>query len=255
MLIEFFVFLFGLCIGSFLNVVIYRYNTGWKITGRSKCLSCDKTLAWYELIPLFSFLFLKGKCRECKSSISWQYPIIEFVTGALFLAVYEKYALSMYTLYYIVLWSLLMVIFVYDLRHKIIPDGMVYVFMFMSLFLSVLTVSTPAQLVGILCAGPAIALPFLLMWLISKGAWMGFGDVKLALGIGWMLGLAGGFAAIILAFWIGAFIGILLMLFRFGNLGLRSEIPFAPFLIIGIAIVFFGNIGFNDLISLFSFTT
>ncbi len=254
MIVELFIFLIGLCIGSFLNVVIYRYNTGWKITGRSKCLSCGKTLAWYELIPLFSFFFQGGRCTGCNSRLSWQYPLVEFTTGALFVGIYEIFGFTIGTPYYAIVWSLLVAIFVYDLKHKIIPDGLVFSFAFLSLFVNMLFVRIPSEAISLLVAGPAVAFPFLFIWLISKGKWMGFGDAKFGLAMGWMLGMNMGYAAITLAFWIGALIGILVMVFRLGNLHMKSEIPFAPFLVIGTAFVFFANIHIEDILMLFSFT-
>lgn len=251
-LIGFLVFLFGLCMGSFLNVVIYRYNSGRGLDGRSHCMSCGKTLEWYELIPVFSFIFQQGKCASCKSRISWQYPIVEFLTGALFLGTVERYGLTLFSVYACVVWMLLMVIFVYDLKHKIIPDGIVYAFMILSFASSLWLFIEGVSWVPTLLSGPVVALPFILIWAISMGRWMGFGDAKLALGIGWFLGVSGGYTAVILAFWIGALVGLILIFSNAGKVGMKSELPFAPFLIIGIAIVFFANLHFGDLLNFFS---
>ena len=159
-LIWFFMFAFGTIIGSFLNVVILRYNTGEPIVnGKSACFSCAKKLSWYELIPIFSFAALRGKCGKCKSKISWQYPLVEFFTGLLFLAVYLKLngfyflnsnnlfslgnSVSKYSyFYYLAVFSILIVITVYDLRHKIIPDLLVFSFAFISLIYLVASKTT-----------------------------------------------------------------------------------------------------------------
>jgi leader peptidase (prepilin peptidase)/N-methyltransferase len=127
-MISLYIFILGACIGSFLNVVIYRYNTGLTINGRSKCFSCGRTLVWYDLIPIFSFLAFKGRCRTCKSKISWQYPAVELTAALLFLGLYNLEGISTFLIFDCVIWSILLVITVYDLRHKIIPDGLVALF-------------------------------------------------------------------------------------------------------------------------------
>lgn len=272
LLIYFFIFIFGTIIGSFLNVVILRYNTGESVvSGKSVCFSCAKNLSWYEMFPILSWVALQGKCGNCKSKISWQYPLVEFFTGILFLAVYlklsqlgssaPKLSFLMTHLYYFVVFSILIVITVYDLRHKIIPDLLSFSFAFISLIW--LITALPTSHVGKanwdlwdLFAGPILALPFFLMWLLSGGRWMGLGDAKLALGIGWFLGLVSGVSAVILGFWIGAIISVsLLLLQRLNligkNLTIKSEIPFAPFLILGLLIVFFFGFDVMSLGNLF----
>ncbi|MDQ3014336.1 MAG: prepilin peptidase [bacterium] len=264
-LFGFFFFILGTAIGSFLNVVIYRYNTGMGVNGRSKCFSCGKTLQWYELIPVFSYVFLLGRCSECQSKISWQYPLVEFLTGLTFLAVYLAYFKQLFIstntilvlLYSLVAASIFIVILVYDVRHKIIPDGLVIMLSIISLiglFISAdLNIVLPAW--SALLAGPILALPFAALWLLSQGRWMGLGDAKLALPMGWFLGLGYGLSAIMLAFWIGAAVGVALIamekLLHRGNLSMKSEIPFAPFLIVGFAIVYFFNINIIHLSTLF----
>ena len=277
-LIWFFMFAFGTIIGSFLNVVILRYNTGEPIVnGKSACFSCAKKLSWYELIPIFSFAALRGKCGKCKSKISWQYPLVEFFTGLLFLAVYLKlngfyflnklnlltsyYPQPLDYLYYLAIFSILIVITVYDIRHKIIPDLLVFSFAFLSLvwliaYLGFSNLFQPSSILD-LFAGPILALPFFLMWLLSRGRWMGLGDAKLALGMGWFLGLISGASAVIFGFWIGAVVSIFLLLAQKLNLSgkkltIKSEIPFAPFLILGLLAVFFFDFDVMSLASLFS---
>ena len=257
------VFILGTIVGSFLNVVILRYNTGVSFfSGRSFCPSCGKKLSWYELVPIVSFLALRGKCAGCGSKISWQYPLVEIATGILFLLTIFNFQFSIFnietaiiTLYYWIVWSILIVISVYDLRHKIIPDLLVFLFAGLSLvFLLLSTWKTGFQMWDFL-AGPLFALPFAALWFFSQGRWMGLGDAKLALGIGWFLGLIKGGSAIILGFWMGAIVGLALVgisklslakRFR-SNYGLKSEIPFGPFLILGTIIAFFFNINVFDL--------
>ena len=246
-LIPILVFIFGLIIGSFLNVVILRMNTGRSIvTGRSACARCNTPLSWYELIPVFSYLGLRGKCANCKSHISFQYPIVELITGIIFTILYSTIILPQgFTLLSVLVWifaakvaSILIIIFVYDIKHTIIPDIMVYLFIIYSLISIVWRMLTvPGFQPGLaLFSGVLVALPFFLIWLISKGRGMGFGDVKLALGIGWMLGLLGGFSAVIFAFWIGAVVGLFLLAGT-RRYHMRSQVPFAPFLILATFIV------------------
>jgi prepilin signal peptidase PulO-like enzyme (type II secretory pathway) len=235
-------FVLGTIIGSFLNVVILRYNTGVSVArGRSFCFSCGKKLGFFELVPVISFLLQKGKCRGCKSKISWQYPTVEFLTGVMFVLVFLKSGIE--ALVFIIV-SLLIAITVYDIKHKIIPDGLVFAFAVLSI-VHIFT-SNQTHWVWFLLAGPLLALPLFLLWLCSKGAWMGLGDPKLVLGIGFFLGPIYGLSAIVLAFWAGAIYGLILMLLskmhKFGlHISPKSELPFAPFLILGFLLVFFFN--------------
>jgi len=252
-IIIIFVFIFGLIVGSFLNVVIYRYHTGKIINGRSICFSCGKTLKWYELIPVLSFLFLRGKCSVCKSKISWQYPIVEIITGILFLGAFFLSPVNRYLFVYLcVQFSLLIVISVYDIHHKIIPDTFVYIFAVLAfaqvLILSFLFTNNYdfSVLLWDILAGPFYFLLFAGLWYFSRGKWLGFGDAKLALGIGWFLGFSNAYISIIFAVWAGAIIGIglicytkLLCFAADKKITLKSEIPFGPFLMFGFLITLF----------------
>lgn len=265
MIFSVFACVLGFILGSFINVVILRFNSGKTITGRSQCFSCGKKLHWYELIPVISFVWLRGRCSQCKSEISIQYPLVELSSGMIFLILYAKFFPSgifgsflMYNLAFFILsailWLSLVIIFVYDMRHKIIPDLFSVLF-----FLSALSISSLATYVDgnyrlILNHGIAalvLGTFFFLLWFFSNGKAMGFGDVKLSLGIGMYLGIASGLSAIAYAFWIGA-------LYAIGKIGyqkikimgtnqlssgeialtMKSEVPFAPFLIIGTWLAF-----------------
>ena len=237
-------FIFGTLVGSFLNVVAIRYNTGSSINGRSKCMTCGKKLSWYELIPLFSFLAQKGTCRGCKSKISWQYPLVEFIAGAIFVLLFIQYpptsiVESVQTIMHIVMACMLLLVTVYDIKHKIIPDHFVYTFNIFAFALLFFNLDTWWQIPTFnqVLAGPIIAMPFLVLWLISRGEWMGLGDGKLAFGIGWLLGIAGGVNALILAFWIGAAVSIIWIFIAFRKFKPKMEIPFGPYLILGMYIV------------------
>ncbi len=251
-----FVFVLGAIIGSFLNVVILRYNSGRTIGGRSGCLSCGTTLSAIDMIPILSWILLKGRCRNCCSKISMQYPLVEFLTGALFTLLFwmslplleYPNLMALYFFWNAVIFSILIVIFVYDLRHKIIPDGLSYTFAILAFIQAVTTNPIYSEYSTIylfnLLSGLIMFTPFFILWLISSGRWIGLGDGKLALGIGWYLGFVNGLSAIILAFWVGAVFAIGLMLIErlnkdHKNITMKTEIPFAPFLIIGVLIEFF----------------
>jgi len=243
-------FIFGLIIGSFLNVVILRLNTERSFGGRSGCMTCQNTLAWYELIPIFSFLGLQGRCRNCKTKISIQYPLVELVTGLIFATLFLKFqdvffgptlVFTITYAYYAAVFSLLVVIAVYDLRHKIIPDALSFVFgilAFVGLFFFNSSGFYP-HLPSILefLSGLLIAAPFALFWLVSSGKWMGLGDAKLAVGLGWLLGLSRSLSGVVVAFWIGAIFGLSLVIFSKKH-GMKSEIPFAPYLVLGALLAF-----------------
>jgi leader peptidase (prepilin peptidase)/N-methyltransferase len=237
-------FVFGAVVGSFLNVVALRFNTGMGLGGRSKCMSCGTTLTWKELIPLMSFAAQKGACKKCKSKISWQYPLVEFLAGAIFVLVFFAFPsvtplASATTLIYIFATCLLLVISVYDIKHKIIPDQFVYSLIGLS-FIS-LFIGGPAWFhvpsVWALLAGPLLALPFALLWLVSKGAWMGLGDAKLVLGLGWLIGLGAGVNALVLAFWIAAVVSVAWLFATYKRFKPKTEIPFGPYLILGFYLV------------------
>ena len=250
--VDFFVgiiiFLFGAVVGSFLNVVILRLNTGQSIiSGRSKCFTCAKKLKWYELLPLASFVFLRGKCSACRAKISWQYPLVETTTGLSFLLISNlKSQISNLDIVYLwIIFSVLIIIAVYDYRHQIIPNLFVWIFnglAFLWLFnfgnLSAIWRIENFNMSDFL-AGFALFAFFALLWGASRGRWMGFGDAKLALGIGWLLGITKGITAITLAFWIGAVVGVLLIYLNKSKYGLKSSIAFGPFMILGTAISFF----------------
>ena len=264
-----FSFLLGAIIGSFLNVVAYRYGTKKNLGGRSSCMTCCQQLKWYDMIPILSYFLLSGKCRGCKAKISSQYPWVEGTTGLLFALLFLKLMplltfsplmfISLFA-YVAFIFSLLMVIVVYDIRHKIIPDSLVFWFSGLSFAMILFTyyfsnANILSLLINVL-AGPVLALPFALLWYFSGGNWIGFGDAKLALGMGWFLGFAGGVSAVALGFWVGAIVSVFLLLIsKFMKNKIRitrnTEIPFAPFLIFGLVIIFLFNFDFfyiNELI-------
>ena len=247
---------FGLIVGSFLNVVILRHGVR-SLGGRSGCMSCGAQLQWYDMVPVFSWLALGGKCRACRAHISPQYPLVEAVTAILFALIGATSLLLLQKILGCVILALLVAITVYDIRHTVIPDAWAYTFAALA-FLSSLFTLTPS-LVNIL-AGPIAAAPLFALWLFSRGRWMGLGDAKLALGIGWLLGPALGLFAIFSAFVIGALISVCVLLplphilralytlgitssdMLSGGFTMKSEIPFGPFLIFSCIIIWFASL-------------
>jgi len=236
-LIYIFFFIVGTLVGSFLNVVIVRTKNKKSILkNRSACPYCKKKLTWYELVPIVSFLIQKGKCRECGKKISFQYPLVEFFTGLIFLfgAIYY-FDFNFYVLinffYLLIVSSFLIVIFVYDLKYCLVSDKVIYpaifiVFLydvylaFMSGQLSVLTLSFATAFI--------IGGFFLLLVLISKEKWMGMGDVKIGVLMGLFFGPFQFLTAIFLAFLLGATVSVFLLILK--KKTMKSEIPFGPFL-------------------------
>jgi len=257
-------FVFGLIIGSFLNVVIFRANTGMSVAkGRSACFSCGKTLEWYEIIPLASFLMQRGACRKCGSKISWQYPVVELAGGLAFVAAYAVVpsafsgpwtAFAVFALSAALL-CLYIVIVAYDLRHKIIPDLFSYSAALVALGLFGISSLTSGAIDPFRAvAGPTLFLFFWFFWYVSRGRWMGLGDGKLALSVGWALGLSPGIAALLMSFWIGAIVSLLVMGFQSvfskkRRLGLKSAIPFGPFLVLGFLIAFLWHADIQGILS------
>lgn len=263
--------LFGLIIGSFLNVLILRRGAR-TIAGRSGCLACRHTLAWYDLVPVVSWVTLSGRCRYCGSSISIQYPLVEAATAILFALIGGAPSdMSIGTLVvrgvFCIIAALFVLIAAYDIRHTIIPDGWVWTLDAIAFALVVVALPLGGSFdIGAYLAGPLVALPLFLLWFVSRGAWMGLGDAKLALGMGWLVGLAGGFIALLASFVIGAAVSVGIIIpfqyvraqLRITRLGqpkkpftMKSEVPFGPFLVAGTCIVWIAMMYGVDLPSFF----
>ncbi len=235
-MIYFFVFIVGLCVGSFLNVVIDRIPHHRSIVkGRSECDFCHHTLAWYDLIPVFSFVFLRGACRYCKHTLSLQYPIVEILTGVLFLVSYVLllgspgvFALGKSFLL-LSLFATFFALSVMDIKYGILSDTLIL----FSVGLTVgLLLFSPALffahlLVGFVCLGV-----LLLLFLVTKGRGIGLGDVKLSFVMGLLLGFPSIVVAFYIAFLTGACIAIILIVAKKKKL-VGGTIAFGPFLLLG----------------------
>jgi leader peptidase (prepilin peptidase)/N-methyltransferase len=233
-----FLFILGLSIGSFLNVLIDRLPKEEQITGWSYCDSCHHRLFMLDLIPVFSFLSLKRRCRYCRKKISIHYPLVEILTGVMFILTWNIIpgGYNIVKLAYLGVISCLIIVFFSDLKYHIIPDSVQMTLFIFSLF----AVGKDINLIifaGRIASALLIMAPILILHLLTHGNGMGFGDVKLAFIIGFLLGIRGGLVALYIAFIIGAVVGIIFIIL--GKKGLKSKIAFGPFLVLGILTMIF----------------
>lgn len=255
-------FVFGTILGSFLNALSFRFNTGRSMQGRSRCMSCGHTLGALDLVPVLSYVFLGGTCRYCGTHVSLQYPTVELIGGFLALGVWLLFPDPLVFSILLFVWMTILFIMVYDTRHTVIPWS-ASISLACATLLSVYVLH-PSSLLWALLAGPILALPLFLISLVSAGRWMGWGDSMFELSLGWLLGIWGGLSALMLAVWSGAFVGVVLMTLSFlsergyfkritptklsrliaSGVTMKSEIPFAPFLALGAAAVFFFHVDF-----------
>jgi prepilin signal peptidase PulO-like enzyme (type II secretory pathway) len=249
-------FILGLIVGSFLNVAVYRLNVAESfVTGRSKCPHCKKRIAWYDNIPVLSFILLKFRCRKCKEKISWQYPLVEIFTGLIFAFIGQRYfnladaSSWAMAIYYLSIASALIIIFVYDFLYMEIPGlvlwpaiGFVLAF---NLFFDWARLGGDQAMLGILessiysgTLGALVAFAFFFALVaLSKEKWMGMGDAYLVILLGLILGWPQILLALMLAFSLGAFFGVSMIIAK--QKKMSSQIPFAPFLVMGALIALF----------------
>jgi leader peptidase (prepilin peptidase) / N-methyltransferase len=233
-------FILGSVVGSFLNVVILRLPEDKSLHGRSACPHCHTQLRWYDLVPLISFLVLGGRCRTCRKPVSWRYFIIEFLTGLTFALLFMW--LRPATAFDFVLFAraiffscFLVITFVVDLEHYLIldwvllPAGIIILLLNIGLDLvSLPTVWWQGHTVSGLIGGGAVCLLFYGIWRLSRGQWMGFGDVKLVFVLGLMVGWPLIIVNLFLGFGIGALVSLVLL--ALGTKKMKSAIPFGTFL-------------------------
>lgn len=240
--------MFGLASGSFINAFVYRFHEkkNW-LTGRSECVYCHKQIKNYDLIPVISFLILRGKCRNCHKNISWQYPVVELLVGILFVVSYIYWPLTFTTFSVVsfIVWLIILVILVilaiYDLKWLILPNKIVLVFSILAFIWALNNIlfidnNIPSAildlLLGVLLAGGL----FYVLFIFSKGQWIGGGDVKLGFALGLLAGSLGkAFLIIFLSSLIGSLISIVLVIF--GKLTIKKVVPYGPFLITATFIV------------------
>ncbi len=279
-----FLFIFGLIVGSFLNVIIFRYQPGKKMLDpkliggpgnwktRSRCMSCEKQLVWYELLPLASFLVQKGKCRGCRAKISFQYFLVELLSGAVFVFVPMFWAISLPLLFlpeyismflilsfvWILVFLALIVLSAIDFRHFIIPDSMNSLLAVLGVILLAVNnyykrfshtggsfFGYYADLFGLreniwvnyFFAVAIIMIFFALIIVITKGKGMGWGDFKLAGALGIIMGWPDILGTAFLAFIIGSAFSLVFVVLN--KKKMKDIIPFGPFLALGAFLIFF----------------
>lgn len=249
-------FLFGTIIGSFLNVVILRTHTKRSLGGHSHCMSCGKRLGAFELVPVFSYIALLGRCRSCGARISPRYILIELTTGVLFAYIFSLMLSPLLMVVHLLFLSLLLVVFVYDIEHLIIPDEYAFALVPFACVLGASQLETISlTTVGGLFVSALCSFVFLGgLWKLSGGRWIGLGDAKLSVPLALGVGLMHTFSLVVFAFWIGAALSILILgitklltrgqkRLRFFHtpLTMKAEVPFAPFLIGSFLIVYYGH--------------
>lgn len=224
------VFLFGIVIGSFLNVVIYRVPKGENIVVvNSHCMNCGYRLNWYDMVPIFSWLALRGKCRVCREKISVQYPLIEALNGVLYLVVFHRFGISIESLLYCLLFSALLALSVIDFRTFEIPVG----FNYFILALGLIRVATDwrnwaTYVIGFL----AVSTCLYLLYIVSGGRAIGGGDVKLMATCGLLIG----WKLIILAFLLGCILGSVIHIIRMRVTNEDHVLAMGPYLSMGVAL-------------------
>lgn len=258
-------FTLGVIIGSFLNVYIYRFHTGKSLSGHSHCLSCGHGLRFFELVPLVSYVCLRGKCLNCRSAIPSRYFWVELLTGLLFVMAVFTVLDLVSLIHLLIILSLLVVIAVYDFYHLVIPDelsGALLVIVMSEQLYFLIQGGSLIVFAYNLVAGLLGAMFLMFLWGVSKGKWLGFGDVKLVVPLGISIGFGSVFSMLVLSFWIGAFLSLLLLgyqkwqdrgqphlRFLAKGLTMKSAVPFAPFLILGYLTVLFWQIDVLALIT------
>lgn len=228
-------FIFGLAIGSFINVVVLRLHANRSLGGRSECFSCHKQLKWHHNIPVISFLVLKGKCAWCQDKISWQYPLVELGTAILMLlgGLFGKSTDVNWLIAYTLLVFFAVALFVYDYKWQLLPDVLSYSAAGTMLVINIWRGLDWHNLV----VGALVVVGFFLMqYLFSQGTWLGLGDVILGLFIGFSLGWPYVIIAVMFAYWLGAATAVGLLLTK--KRGWKSQMPFGTFLTLATVIVF-----------------
>ncbi|WP_242868875.1 prepilin peptidase [Desulfotomaculum copahuensis] len=219
----------GLAAGSFLNVCIHRLPRGESVVfPPSRCPHCGQRLAARDLVPLFSYLWLKGRCRYCGSGISPRYPLVEALTGVLFAVLYMRFGLNLLLFKYLFLTSVLIVLSFIDLEHYLIPDRIIIFALAGGVIINLFTRDLTFLSVLLGLAAPAA---FLLLLAVASRGGMGGGDIKLAAVTGLFLGWPLGLLAVFLGCLLGGLVGAVLLLSRIK--GRKDAIPFGPFLACG----------------------
>ncbi len=222
------VFVLGLIFGSFLGVIIDRLPQERNIVaGRSMCDTCERSLEWIDLIPLVSFIMFKGRCRRCKTKLSYRYPLLELITGSAYLMAFHVFGLSYMSLVAMILASVLIVIAFIDIDTMIIYDRFHVILLALG---AIVIALNPSSLKSGLLGIVIVSVPYLILAIVTQG--IGGGDVKLIASAGLMLGASNTVLAFVLSTLVGGVYGVILILGK--KVSAKDAIPFGPFLCIGI---------------------
>lgn len=257
--LPFFIFTLGLCVGSFVNVQVFRFGFGEHARSRSCCMACDTPIAWYDLIPIFSYLALSGRCRTCGSALSLQYPLIECTVGFLFLLAFFTVppALSVWSIIafimLLVFLASLVALVLYDLRHTLVPMPFVYMLAGSALLASFsqsLFSNSYIPLVDSLIGGIVLFGGFFGIVLVTRGRGMGVGDAYVVGAAGLLLGLFRGIESVMFGVWSATIVYLIVFLLSSirlkkrllphgARVTMKTELPFVPFLALGIGLALF----------------
>lgn len=252
-------FIFGASIGSFVQVIASRFHVAPIVKGRSKCLSCGEALAVSDLIPVVSYFLLRGKCRYCKSKYGIEAVVVEVSFGLVFVLLYKLVLVgqptmllsTLWLVYYTALFGVLGVMAVYDRLHSYIPFSFLISYLGLTMIMFVLRISHEFSFVE-LFSPLLVALPFLVIWLVTKGKGLGFGDVVLFFGVGAFFGVLSGFAVFILSIWLGALVGLYIKYGKNKSSHRATAIPFVPFIVVAFLFVLFTGVDIFSIATIFS---
>jgi len=261
--------LLGAIAGSFINALVYRFHSGESMMGRSHCVKCRHTLSAVDMVPVLSFVLLRGQCRYCGEPISFQYPLVELTAAVLSAGILLFNPAPIPSLLAFFFWMTVLFAVGYDVRFQELPNKALLIsgvlgFVIMAINYTVTDSYFPVPSWLALLSGPIVALPLLAISALSKETYMGWGDGLLELGFGWLLGITGGFSALFIGIWAGAIVGLTLVAWQsFHNrspksasvhampsvtavkqVTMKSRIPFAPFLALGALAVYFFHANF-----------
>ena len=236
----FLAFLFGACFGSFANVLIYRMPAEESIVGRSHCKNCLATIPWYKNIPLFSYFILQGKCSQCHVTFSIRYPLVEFIMACLFAGLVFQYGISWTSLEYLILIFGLVTASFIDYDHMILPDEFTLGGIVIGLVGAAINPerSFLDAFLGVLFGGGVLWLVAYLYFIFTGRDGLGGGDIKLLAWLGALLGWKAIPFIILSSSVVGSIVGIILS--RKNEEGLKTMIPFGPFLALGALLYLFG---------------
>lgn len=232
-------FILGAIVASFVGVLSERLHTGQDfLAGRSRCDACDKPLLFASLVPIFSFFALRGRAVCCGASISWRAPATEIILGGLFVSAYLNLGLTSALPFFLLSLSALLALVLYDLNHQILPQFLLGIFIISSVAVSAIISPSITAFFYALITPALIAMSLFLIYFFSGGRAMGFSDAPLAFGLSVLVGQAA-FPGFIFSFWIGAVVGIALLLKRSRGSRMGVEVPFAPFMAAGFLLAYF----------------